>query len=174
MREKQVKNCPQLQYTHSAIWAIIAFAMLKLKDKAEYYFNMINPIEHSNTKEKADKYKIEPYVIPADIYGSGNLLGRGGWSWYTGSSSWYYVAGIEYILGLKVENQNLTIKPCIPKEWDEYFIQYKFGESIYNIKIKNINKTNEVQEMKLNNQEISEKQIKLLDNGKINEVEVIL
>ena len=74
--------------------------MLKLEDKAQQYFNMINPIEHSNTKEKADKYKIEPYVIPADIYGSQNLLGRGGWSWYTGSSSWYYIAGIEYILGL--------------------------------------------------------------------------
>ena len=172
MREKWDKKCPQLQYTHSAIWAIIAFAMLKLEDKAEHYFNMINPIEHSNTKERADKYKIEPYVIPADIYGSGDLLGRGGWRWYTGSSSWYYIAGIEYILGLKIENQNLSLKPCIPKEWEEYFIQYKFGESIYNIKIKNINKTNEVQKMKLNNQEINEKEVKLIDNGRINEIEI--
>lgn len=135
---------------------------------------MINPIEHSNTKEKVDKYKIEPYVIPADIYGSQNLLGRGGWSWYTGSSSWYYVAGIENILGLKIENQILSLNPCVPKEWEEYFIQYKFGESIYNIKVKNINKTNEIQKMIFNNQEIKEKHIKLIDNKRINDIEIII
>jgi len=162
------------QYTHAAIWAVIAFAKLKLEDKAQEYFNMINPIEHSNTKEKADKYKIEPYVIPADIYGSQNLLGRGGWSWYTGSSSWYYIAGIEYILGLKIKNKKITLNPCIPKEWEEYFIHYKYGESIYNIKVRNINKTNLVQKMTLNNMEIEEKEIKLIDNGKINEIEIIL
>ena len=162
------------QYTHSAIWVIIAFAKLKLEDKSFMYFNMINPIEHSNTKDRAEKYKIEPYIIPADIYGSQNLLGRGGWSWYTGSSSWYYVAGIEYILGLKIENNNLKLNPCIPKEWEKYFIQYRFGDSIYNIKIKNINKTNKVQKLILNNQEIKEKEIKLIDNAKINEVEVII
>ena len=145
-----------------------------MEDKAAYYFNMINPIEHSNTKEKADKYKIEPYVIPADIYGSQNLLGRGGWSWYTGSSSWYYIAGIENILGLKIENQNFSLNPCVPKEWEEYLIQYKFGKSIYNIKVKNINKTNEVQKMIFNNQQIKEKRVKLIDNGKINDIEITI
>lgn len=169
-----MKKCPQLQHTHAAIWAIIAFAKLKLESKAFEFYNMINPIEHSNSKEKANKYKIEPYVIPADIYGSKNLLGRGGWSWYTGSSSWYYVAGLEYILGLKIENQKLTLNPCIPVEWEQYFIQYKFGESIYNIKIKNINKTNIIQKIILNNQEIYEKYIKLIDNAKINEIEIFL
>ena len=135
---------------------------------------MINPIEHSNTKERADKYKIEPYVIPADIYGSQNLLGRGGWSWYTGSSSWYYIAGIENILGLKIENQNLSLNPCVPKEWEEYFIQYKFGQSIYNIEVKNIDKTNEIQKIIINNQEIKEKQIKLIDNQRINDIEITI
>ena len=162
------------QYTHSAIWSVIAFAKLKLEDKATRYFNMINPIEHSNTKEKADKYKIEPYVIPADIYGSQNLLGRGGWSWYTGSSSWYYIAGIQYILGLTIENQNLIFDPCIPKDWEEYFIQNKCGESIYNIKIKNIYKKNEVQKLILNNEVVEAKQIKLQDNKKINEIEITI
>ena len=135
---------------------------------------MINPIEHSNTKDRADKYKIEPYVIPADIYGSQNLLGRGGWTWYTGSASWYYIAGIEYILGLKIENKILTLNPCIPKEWEGYFIQYKYGESIYNIKVKNINKTNEVQKIVLNNVEVPEKHVKLMDNQKINDVEIFI
>jgi len=162
------------QYTHAAIWAIIAFAKLKLEDKACEYFKMINPINHSNTKEKIDRYKVEPYVIPADIYGSRNLLGRGGWTWYTGSSSWYYIAGIEYILGLKIENQKLSLNPCVPKEWKEYFIHYKFGESIYNIRVKNINKTNIVQKIILNNQEVQEKEIKLINNGKINEIEIVL
>lgn len=101
-------------------------------------------------------------------------FGRGGWSWYTGSASWYYIAGIEYILGLKIENAILTINPCIPKEWEDYFIQYKYGRSIYNIKIKNINKTNEVQKFILNNEEVEEKEIKLMDNGKINEIEIII
>ena len=162
------------QYTHAAIWAVIAFSKLKLEDKACKYLNMINPINHSNTKEKVDKFKIEPYIIPADIYGSQNLLGRGGWTWYTGSSSWYYIAGIEYILGLKIQNQKLSIKPCVPNEWEEYFVHYKFGESIYNIKIKNTQKTNIVQKVILNNQEIEEKEVKLIDNGKINEIEIFI
>ena len=162
------------QYTHAAIWAIIAYAKLKLEDKSFLYYNMINPIEHSNTKEKADRYKVEPYVIPADIYTAQNLIGRGGWTWYTGSSSWYYIAGIEYILGLKIENQKLSINPCIPKEWEEYFLQYKYKETIYNIKVKNINKTNLIQKIFLNNLEIAEKSVKLINNGKINDIEIIL
>ena len=101
-------------------------------------------------------------------------FGRGGWSWYTGSSSWYYDAGIEYILGLKINNENLTIKPCIPFDWEEYFIQYKYKESIYNIKIKNKNKTNKVQSFLLNGEIKEEKMLKLIDNKRINEVEIEL
>lgn len=93
------------QYTHAAIWAIIAFAILGMNDKALSSYKMINPIEHSNSEDKAEKYKVEPYVIAADVYGASNLLGRGGWTWYTGSSGWFYKAGIEYILGLKVEKR---------------------------------------------------------------------
>jgi len=145
-----------------------------MEDKAFLYFNMINPIEHSNTKEKSDKYKIEPYIIPADIYGSQNLLGRGGWSWYTGSAAWYYVAGIEYILGLKINDNILTINPCIPNEWKQYSIQYRYGESIYNIKISNLKQTNKIQEVIVNNVKNVEKYIKLLDNKKINDIEIII
>lgn len=101
------------QYTHGAIWAIIAETMLGFGDKAVELFRMINPIEHSKTRESAQKYKVEPYAIVADIYSHENLSGRGGWSWYTGSSSWMIKLGIEYILGLKIEKGILTIKPCI-------------------------------------------------------------
>ena len=125
------------QYTHSSCWVIIAESMLGFGDKALEWYRMINPIEHSRTKDACNKYKVEPYVIPADIYGANNLAGRGGWTWYTGSSSWYYKAGIEYILGLKVENGYLSILPCIPKNWKEYQMQYKWQNSIYKITVKN-------------------------------------
>ena len=113
------------QYTHAAMWAIIAFAKLRFGDKALEYYRMINPIEHTRTKEATIKYKQEPYVIPADIYGANNLAGRGGWTWYTGSSSWFLNAGIENILGLKVENGILRIEPSIPEKWEEYSIKYR-------------------------------------------------
>ena len=163
------------QYTHGAIWSIIAFAILGQGDKATELFKMINPIEHSKTKLQADKYKVEPYVIAADIYGKSNLAGRGGWTWYTGSSAWYYTAGIEYLLGLKIRKGNLSVEPCIPKDWKQYNIRYKFGESIYNIKVKNINgKNTGVEKFILNGQEIKEKMIKLINDGKINEIEIIM
>ena len=126
-------------HKHSAIWVIIAETMLGFGDKATELYRMINPIEHARTKEASKKYKVEPYVIAADVYGASNLAGQGGWTWYTGSSSWYYKAGIEYILGLKIEKGYMKIEPCIPKEWKEYQIQYKWKESIYNIRIKNPN-----------------------------------
>ena len=130
------------QYTHAAMWAIIAFAKLGFGDKALEYYRMINPIEHTRTKEATIKYKQEPYVISADIYGANNLVGRGGWTWYTGSSSWFLNAGIENILGLKVEKGILKIEPCIPEKWEEYIIKYRYKTSIYNIKIRNPNGKN--------------------------------
>ena len=160
---------------------IIAEAMLGFVDKATEYFRMINPIEHSRTKETAKKYKVEPYVIAADIYGAGNLAGRGGWTWYTGSSSWMYKAGIEYILGMKIKGnienkkQTLTFNPCIPKGWKEYSIKYKYGNSVYNIKIKNPNgKNTGVEKFILNGKEVETKGIVLEENSGINNVEIIM
>lgn len=120
-------------------------------------------------------YKVEPYVIAADIYGARDLIGRGGWTWYTGSSSWYYQAGIEYILGLKIENYVLKVQPCIPKEWREYQIHYQYGSSSYHIKVENPNGKNiGVEKFICNGQNIEEKEIKLIDNGKINEIRIIM
>ncbi len=161
------------QYTHSSCWVVIAESLLGFGDKALEWYRMINPIEHSRTKEACNKYKVEPYVIPADIYGANNLAGRGGWTWYTGSSSWYYKAGIEYILGLKVKNGYLSIMPCIPKNWKEYQIQYKWENSIYKIKVENPNGKNGfedgVSKITLNGNEV-ENHIKL--DGSRNEYEI--
>ena len=162
------------QYTHASCWAIIAEALLKFGDKALELYRMINPIEHSRTEDACNKYKVEPYVIAADIYGAGNLAGRGGWTWYTGSSSWYYDAGIEHILGLKIEKGYLKIDPCIPKDWKEYIMRYKWKESVYNIKVVNYNQKNTGVEKVLLNGEIVENKIKLDGNNKIYNIEVIM
>lgn len=161
------------QYTHSSVWVVIAEAILGQGDKAGEFYRMINPIEHARTKESTKKYKVEPYVIAADIYGAGNLAGRGGWTWYTGSASWFYKAGIEFVLGIKIKNNTLSIEPCIPKDWKEFSARYKFGRSIYNINVKNPNgKNSGVQKMMVNGEEIKEKAIRLSDDGKIYEVEI--
>lgn len=148
--------------------------MLGFGDKALEFFRMINPIEHSRTKEAANKYKVEPYVISADVYGEENLIGRGGWTWYTGSSSWYYKAGIEYILGLKIDKGYLTINPSIPKEWKEYIINYKWKDSIYNITVKNPNGKNiGIEKVLLNGNQVENK-IKLDGTRNIYNIEVIM
>lgn len=165
------------QYTHSSVWVIIAEAMLGFGDKALELYRMINPIEHARTKEASKKYKVEPYVIPADIYGAGNLAGRGGWTWYTGSASWYYKAGVEYLLGLKIEKGYLKIEPCIPKDWKEYQIKYQWKESMYNIIVKNPDGKNAfedgVSKVFLNGNEI-ENLIKLDGSRNCYEIEVKL
>lgn len=165
------------QYTHGAIWVIIAEAMLGFGDKALELYRMINPIEHTRTKEASQKYRVEPYVIAADVYGTSNLAGRGGWTWYTGSSSWYYKAGIEYILGLKVEKGYLKINPCIPKDWKEYQIKFRWKNSLYNIKISNPNGksiwNDETSKITLNNNEVKNF-IKLDESDKLYQIEVIL
>ncbi len=158
------------QYTHAAVWTIIAEAMLGFGDKATEFFRMINPIEHARTKDEANKYKVEPYVIPADIYG-GELAGRGGWTWYTGSSSWMYEAGIRYILGFNLEKNILKIEPHIPESWKEYSIKYKYGNSIYNIKVINNNlKGNK--RILIDGRKIDGSEIILQNNGGVYSVEV--
>lgn len=163
------------QYTHAAMWVIYAYTKLGFGDKALELYRMINPIEHSRTKDEARKYKVEPYVIPADIYSAENLVGRGGWTWYTGSSSWFYKIGIENILGLKIINNVLKIEPCIPKDWKEYSIKYRYKNSIYNIRVKNENSKNiGVQKIYMNGLEIIDKEIPLNGEGGIYEIEVIM
>ena len=117
----------------------------------------------------------ELYQYESGIYGYGNLAGRGGWTWYTGSSSWMLKAGLEYILGLKIQNRTLKIEPCIASTWKEYSIRYKYGESIYNIKVKNPNgRTNTVEKVILNGIEVEDKRIKLNPDGNVNEIEIFM
>ena len=159
------------QYTHAAAWAICSYAKLGLGEKATEYFRMINPIEHAKTRDEANKYKVEPYVFPGDVYGQGEFTGRGGWTWYTGSSSWMYQAGIEWILGLKIQNGELALEPNISAEWKEYSIRYRYKDSIYNIKVRNPNgKTSGVSKFTVNGKAIPEK--KILIDGNVGNYEI--
>ena len=114
-------------------------------------------------------------ILEADIYSNEALVGRGGWNWYTGSSSWLYKAILEYVLGLKIQDGFLRIEPCISKDWKEYEIKYKYKTSIYNIKVKNNNSKNTgVTKFILNDEEILEKKVLLQDNCKIYNIEIFM
>ncbi|AWZ47783.1 cyclic beta 1-2 glucan synthetase [Clostridiaceae bacterium 14S0207] len=127
------------QYTHASTWVILAMCKLNEYDKAFKLFSMISPINHTKTKEECDKYKVEPYVMSADVYGVYPHIGRGGWSWYTGTSAWMYRVAIEGILGLKLMGEKgFTIDPCVPREWKEYDIDYIKDNTEYHITVKNI------------------------------------
>ncbi|MGA7785281.1 MAG: glucoamylase family protein [Candidatus Acidiferrales bacterium] len=125
------------QYTHAAAWAVIAFAALGDGDKAAELFQMLNPINRSNSRAGVQRYKVEPYVVAGDIYSGTPHVGRGGWTWYTGSASWLYRAGMEWILGFRVRGTTLSIDPCIPHAWPGYSMSFRYHSSIYEIKVEN-------------------------------------
>ncbi|MFC1660579.1 GH36-type glycosyl hydrolase domain-containing protein [Gemmatimonadota bacterium] len=125
------------QYTHAAIWSVVAFAMLGEGDKATNLFNLLNPIHHTRGWEDLHRYKVEPYAIAADVYSEPPHEGRGGWTWYTGAAGWLYRAGLEWILGFKKRGSALSIDPCIPKEWKAFEIAYRYGDTLYRITVEN-------------------------------------
>ena len=128
------------QYTHAASWYILALIKLGLGDKAYEYFQMINPINRTKNEKDVQKYKVEPYVIAADIYSNKNNPARGGWTWYTGSAGWFYYIGLSEILGIKKRGNTLRFKPCVPKSWKSFDIEYKYLDTLYKIKINFNNK----------------------------------
>jgi cyclic beta-1,2-glucan synthetase len=125
------------QYTHGALWSVIAFAMLGDGDKAAELFSMLNPINHTLTPDAVQRYKVEPYVACADVYSRPPHVGRGGWTWYTGSAGWMYRAGVEWILGLRLRGATLTLSPCIPKSWPGYSLAFRYKSARYDIRVEN-------------------------------------
>jgi cyclic beta-1,2-glucan synthetase len=125
------------QYTHAALWTLIAYSMLGDGERAGELFSLLNPINHSATRAGLHKYKVEPYVAVGDVYAVPPHTGRGGWTWYTGSASWMYRAGLESILGFKLEGDRLKIDPCIPRWWRDFDITYRHGEAVYRIRVEN-------------------------------------
>jgi cellobiose phosphorylase len=123
------------QYTHAAIWAAMAFAQLGDSERAWELLRMINPVLHGLSAETIATYKVEPYVIAADVYAVAPHVGRGGWSWYTGSAGWMYRLIIESLLGLRLEGNKLWLAPCLPKQWPGFTMQYRFRRTTYRIDV---------------------------------------
>jgi cyclic beta-1,2-glucan synthetase len=125
------------QYTHAAAWSIMGFAALGQGDKAAELFALINPINHTATRAGVLRYKVEPYVVAADVYSMPPHVGRGGWTWYTGSAGWLYRAGIESILGLRVKADSMLIDPCIPVAWPGFDMTLRYRGAVYEISVRN-------------------------------------
>ncbi len=125
------------QYTHAAIWSVIAFAALGDGDKAAELFAMLNPINHARTGAGVERYKVEPYVVAADVYAEPPHVGRGGWTWYTGSAGWMYRAGLESILGFRLRGVRLVMDPCIPRAWPGFELVFRYRSARYEIVVEN-------------------------------------
>ena len=125
------------QYTHAALWAVLAFATLGEGDKAGELFAILNPINHTSTRAGVHRYKVEPYVAAADVYAEPPHVGRGGWTWYTGSAGWMHRAGIEWILGFRVRGGTLHLDPCIPRAWRGFEITFRHHSARYEIMVEN-------------------------------------
>ncbi len=124
------------QYTHGAIWAAMAFAARGDHQRAWELFNMINPVNHANSPEAIATYKVEPYVVAADVYAVAPHTGRGGWTWYTGSAGWMYRLITESLLGLNLATDKLRFNPCMPADWDTFTLHYRFRKTLYHITVK--------------------------------------
>jgi cyclic beta-1,2-glucan synthetase len=125
------------QYTHAALWAVLAVALQGDGDKALHLYQMLNPLTHTKTRDEVARYKVEPYVVAADVYTAAGHLGRGGWTWYTGSASWMYRVGLEAIMGFDKVGSTLRIDPCVPRTWTTAEINYTYKSARYRIEIQN-------------------------------------
>ncbi len=125
------------QYTHAATWSVLAFTLLKQADKAMELFSLLNPVNRTTTRAAVHRYKVEPYVVAADVYSVAPHVGRGGWTWYTGSAGWLYRAGLEGILGLHLHGSQLRLTPCIPAHWPGFEISFRFHSTRYEISVTN-------------------------------------
>jgi cyclic beta-1,2-glucan synthetase len=131
------------QYTHAAIWLVQALAELGRSDEALALWNMLSPVAHTDTPSGVARYKVEPYVVAADVYALPPHVGRGGWTWYTGSAAWLYRAALETLLGFSKNGDRLSFRPRIPASWPGYEVIYRHGSSLYRCRIENLNVSEE-------------------------------
>jgi cyclic beta-1,2-glucan synthetase len=125
------------QYNHAALWAAIAFAGLGDGDRAEELLSLLNPLNHTRTRPGLSRYRAEPYVIAGDVYAEHPHVGRGGWSWYTGSAGWMYRAAVEWVLGVRISGKALRVDPCIPRAWRRYQVTFRYHSTLYRITVEN-------------------------------------
>jgi cyclic beta-1,2-glucan synthetase len=164
------------QYTHGAIWAVLAYAALGDGDRAGELFSILNPINHASTRAGVHRYKVEPYVMAADIYSEPPHVGRGGWTWYTGSAGWMYQAGVESILGFRLRGATLAIEPCIPRSWPGYEIEFRYHSARYEIAVENPHGVSRgIASVEVDGQELTGGDpIQLADDGATHRVRIVL
>ena len=125
------------QYTHAAVWTVLAFVALGDGDKAGELFRMLNPVHRISSRSNVQRYKVEPYVVAGDVYAEPPHVGCGGWTWYSGSAGWLYRAGVEWMLGFRLRGATLCIDPCIPRHWPGYSIRFRYHSALYDIAVEN-------------------------------------
>ena len=166
------------QYTHAAIWASMAFAALGERERAWELLTMINPVNHALSAEDIETYKVEPYVVAADVYALAPHIGRGGWSWYTGSAGWMYRLIVESLLGLRREGSTLHFAPCLPAHWQAFKIHYRYRETVYHIAVSQTRTGDEgeggVTSVTVDGVERADKVISLVDDHREHGVAVIV
>ncbi len=160
------------QYTHAAIWAAMAFARLGDKQRAWELFTLINPVNHARSAAEVAVYKVEPYVVAADVYAVTPHTGRGGWTWYTGSAAWMYRLIVESLLGLTLDVDKLRMTPCIPPDWEGFKLHYRYRETVYHIDVLQLSGDNGVMSVSVDGKVQQDHAIPLLDDHKEHRVEV--
>jgi cyclic beta-1,2-glucan synthetase len=166
------------QYTHGALWAVLAFAMQGDGDRAGELLTMLNPVYHADSLNDIHRYKVEPYVVCADLYAMPPHTGRGGWTWYTGSAGWFYRVALEWFLGLRVQGAQLTVDPCIPRHWPGFEITYRYRSATYEISVENPLSVNRgILATKLDGRMLTGKKkllIPLTDDGTTHKLQIVL
>ena len=162
------------QYTHAAIWAIMAFAAIGDGKRAWELFDMINPVNHGRSMEGIATYKVEPYVVAADVYASPLHNGQGGWTWYTGSAGWMNQLIFQSLLGLKAENDKLRFEPCLPAAWSLCKIHYRYKETLYHFHIHQVHEEGKGIKIKIDGMDLEEKFITLIDDHKEHTAEILI
>jgi cellobiose phosphorylase len=162
------------QYTHSAIWTVMATAALGENERAWELLSLINPILHGANAGDVATYRVEPYVVAADVYGVAPHIGRGGWTWYTGSSGWMYRLIIESLLGLQLDVDKLRFTPCLPTGWSDLKIHYRYRETFYHVTIHNLGNLNASTKLTMDGNELAAGFIPLVDDRRDHEVHLLV
>jgi cyclic beta-1,2-glucan synthetase len=163
------------QYTHAAVWTVMAMARLGYGDEAVELFHMLNPANHTRNLADVERYKGEPYALAGDVLAEPRHAGRAGWTWYTGSAGWMYRAGLESILGLRRHGATFEIDPCIPASWPAYQVAWRFGATRYEIDVVNPERRSRgIAQVVLDARAVDPRAIPLSDDGGRHELKVVI
>jgi len=161
------------QYTHAAFWVVQAFAQLGDGNRAWELLDLLNPIHHGSSEAAEATYKVEPYVVAADVYSLPPHTGRGGWTWYTGSAAWMYRVTLESLLGFQLHGDAFSVNPCIPSHWGGFELIYRRGKTTYHVAVENPDHVQQgVRQIELDGNAVTNREVPLSDDGRTHDVRV--